>query len=228
MCASSHPVIHGSENVSRHGGLAAPLAVVTPVHRAIGQGVLVLDGRGGADEVQDGDLVRRARLGESWAHEMIYRRYVRLVGTTARRLLRNPADVEDVVHDTFLLAFRRIEQLNDPEALRAWLVRIAVSRAHRRFRWRRFVSLIGGEDPTPLLDEQRSNDASPEQCAELALLARVVGAMSLKLRTTWVLRHVVGYPLEEVAAACDCSLATVKRRLGKAEEIVQRHVGGEA
>lgn len=187
--------------------------------------VLVLDGRGGNEHVTDGDLVRRARGGETWAHEMIYRRHVRLVATTAQRLLRDASDVDDVVHETFLIAFEKITHLIDADALRGWLVRIAVSRVHRRFRWRKFVAFLGGDDPTAVLEEQACRDASPEQRAELALIDRALGALPLKLRTPWVLRHVVGCQLEDVAAACACSLATVKRRIAEAEGLVRRHLG---
>jgi RNA polymerase sigma-70 factor (ECF subfamily) len=189
--------------------------------------VLVLDGRGENEHVADGDLVRRARGGETWAHEMIYRRYVRLIATTAQRLLRDPSDVDDVVHETFLISFEKLDRLLDPDALRGWLVRIAVSRVHRRFRWRRFVALLGGDQPGAVLEDQASRDASPEQRAELALIDRALARMPLKLRTPWVLRHVVGCQLEDVAAACACSLATVKRRIVEAETLVQRHLGDE-
>ncbi len=187
--------------------------------------MLVLDGRGGNDHVTDGDLVRRARGGEEWAHEMIYRRHVRLVATAAGRLLRDPADVDDVVHETFLIAFEKLDRLLDPDALRAWLVRIAISRVHRRFRWRKVVALVGGEDPIAALEGQASSDASPEQRAELALIDRALSRMPMKLRTPWVLRHVVGCQLDDVAAICECSLATIKRRLADAEGIVRRHLG---
>lgn len=189
--------------------------------------LLVLDGRG-VDELSDGDLVRRARGGEAWAHEMIYRRHVPIVAATAQRLLRNPSDVDDVVHETFLIAFEKVDRLLDPDALRGWLVRIAVSRVHRRFRWRRVAALLGGPRPEAVLEEQVSHDASPEQRAELALIDRALARMPIKLRTPWVLRHVVGCPLEDVAAACACSLATVKRRIGEAEALVQRHLGEDA
>ena len=75
------------------------------------------------------------------------------------------------------------------------------------------------------MPEQASHDASPEQRAELALLDRALARLPQKPRTAWILRHVVGCSLEEVAAACDCSLTTIKRRLGEAEETVRVHVG---
>lgn len=180
-----------------------------------------------ADRPPDDDLVHRARGGDAWAIEAIYRRYVRLVASTAQRLLRSSDEVDDVVQETFLIAFEQLERLADPAALRGWLAQIAVSRVHRRFRWRKWTRLWSGAELEASLHDQASGEASPEQRAELALIDRALGRMALKLRTPWVLRHVVGYRLEDVATACGCSLATVKRRLAEAEAIVADHLGEE-
>jgi RNA polymerase sigma-70 factor (ECF subfamily) len=87
--------------------------------------------------------------------------------------------------------------------------------------------LWAGAELEASLHDQASNDASPEQRAELALVDRALSRMPLKLRTPWVLRHVLGERLEDVAAACNCSLATVKRRLAEAETVVADHLGEE-
>ncbi|MFT3696863.1 MAG: sigma-70 family RNA polymerase sigma factor [Kofleriaceae bacterium] len=179
---------------------------------------------GAADRVGDSELVERARAGDAWATETIYRRYVRLVAATAHRLLRSDDEVDDIVQETFLIAFERLDQLVEGNAIRGWLVRIAISRVHRRFRWRRWTRLWSATELEASLHDQASADASPEQRAELALIDRALGKMALKLRVPWVLRHVVGLPLEEVAIACDCSLATAKRRIADADHVVAEHV----
>jgi len=188
--------------------------------------VLVLDARRSSDHLTDATLVRRAQAGEEWAHEMLYRRHVRLVANSARRLLRDDAEVDDVVQETFLIAFEKIGSLLDAEVLRGWLVKIALSRVHRRFRWRRFVAFFGADGPDAVLEEQASRDASPEQRAELALLDRALLQLPRPLRTAWILRHVVGCQLEDVATACGCSLATIKRRIAEADAKVNEHLGG--
>jgi len=211
--------------MSRFAALVAPSRVA----RALASvpscpDVLVLDAR--ADEpLSDADLVRRAARGEEWAHAMIYRRHVGLVAATARRLLRNPADVDDIVQETFLIVFEKLGDLLDAEVLRGWLVKIAVSRVHRRFRWRKVVALLGGDGPEALLVEQASTEASPEQRAELALIDRALARVPSRVREAWVLRHVVGCQLDEVALACECSLATAKRRIVEAEARVREHLG---
>ena len=87
--------------------------------------------------VADAELVERALAGDGWAEEMIYRRHVATVASAARRLLRDGSEAADVVQETFLIAFEKLSTLAEPSALRGWLARIAVSRVHRRWRWRR-------------------------------------------------------------------------------------------
>nr|HEX4317895.1 RNA polymerase sigma factor [Kofleriaceae bacterium] len=183
---------------------------------------------GAAERVADADLVRRAIANDTWAIEAIYRRYVRLVANVAQRLLRSDAEVDDVVQETFMIAYQQLPRLAEPAALKGWLARIAVSRVHRRFRWSRFTRLFTGAELEASLHDQATDAASPEQRAELALIDRALARMSLKVRTPWVLRHVVGYQLEDIAVACECSLATVKRRIAEAEAIVKDHLGDEA
>ena len=65
---------------------------------------------------------------------------------------------------------------------------------------------------------------STDQRAELALIDRLLRGMKPALRLAWMLRRVDGLELGEVASLCDCSLATVKRRIAEADAIVDRHV----
>lgn len=204
--------------------LAALLSMVSAVFAGSTGEVIALPA---ADGVSDADLVRRAREGDEWATETIYRRYVRLVASTAQRLLRSDSDVDDIVQETFLIAFEKLDRLVEPAALRGWLAQIAVSRVHRRFRWRKFTRLWSATELGASLHDQATTDASPEQRAELALVDRALGRMPLKLRTPWVMRHVIGYQLEDIATACECSLATIKRRIKDAEAIMADHLGEE-
>ena len=214
--------------MSHHGAIVAlviVLALAMPALPARNGKILALPAQE-PDRCDDADLVRRAKRGDEWAHEMIYRRFVRLVASVAQRMLRNPSDVEDVVQETFLIAFEKIDQLGDAKALKGWLARIAVSRVHRKFRFRRWTRLWSAAELEASLEDQASDEATPEQRTELALIDDALAAMPLALRTPWILRHVLGHELADIAAACECSLATVKRRIADADAIVARHVTG--
>ena len=111
--------------------------------------------------------------------------------------------------------------------MRGWLGQIAVSLARRRFRRARLLRVIGldrGADDATLA-ALAAPGAGPEERVELALVDRVLRGMRSELRLCWVLRRVEGLELAEVASLCGCSLATAKRRIAAAEEIVRRHVG---
>lgn len=175
--------------------------------------------------VDDEALVARLQEGDRWAMEAFYQRFVHKITGISAKLLRNRADIEDVVQDTFIQAYRDIGQLMEPRFIERWLVRIAVNRAHRRFRKRALKRRLGLDRS---LDDERFVDqvgvAAPQEArAELALLDSAFDAMRIDDRVCFVLRYFEGYRLEEVARAVDCSLATAKRRLARAKHIVERH-----
>lgn len=181
-------------------------------------------------ESTDADLVLAARAGERAAEAALYRRHVRLVASVAVTALGPGADAEDVVQDSFLTALERLDQLKDPSQFRAWVVRIAVRHVHRRFRRRRLLRALGlgrGDDEA-VLPQLAAPHASPEVRAELVRIDARLAELAPELRIAWILRHVEGAELTEVAAACDVSLATIKRWLHRSEQHIAMHTRGDA
>ncbi len=174
----------------------------------------------------DEELVRRAQRGDRWAEEAIYRRYVGTVYGTARRLLGHTADAEDVVQETFVTAFSIWNQLKDSARVRQWLTQIAVRKVHRRFRRRKLLRALGLDrsiDDAPL-ELLAKHDLSHEARESLGALARALRELPFDQRAAWMLRYVEGSSLEEVAEQCECSLATAKRRIAAARNVIERHV----
>jgi RNA polymerase sigma-70 factor (ECF subfamily) len=180
-------------------------------------------GEGLSDEC----LVGRAKAGDRWAEEVIYRRHVESIAGLVLRLLRDRSEMEDVVQETFALGLERLGSLRDASALKSWLCQIAVSQVRRRFRRRRLLSFLGftrpGDD-TPL-EALAADGSSGEVVAELAAIDRVLQSLPVEQRIAWVLRYAEGESLEDVAKACACSLATAKRRIAAADARVSLHVG---
>jgi|SRR5690606_4565647 len=177
--------------------------------------------------ISDVDLANRLMAGEPWAREAFYRRYVKAVWCTALRLVGDRADADDVVQDTFVEALRDVSKLREPSRMRAWLLQITVHQAHRRFRKRKLLRRLGLERPQEdgLLETLAKPGASTETRAELACIDRVLGRVSASQRFAWMLRHVEGLSLEEVAEACDCSLATAKRRIARTAQHLEAELG---
>lgn len=176
--------------------------------------------------IADEKLVARALEGDRWADEAIFRKHARFIGSLAGRLLRSRSEAEDVVQDTFALALTELPKLRDPTKLRGWLTRIAVSQVRRRFRRARLLRVFGldrSEEEVGLAD-LASPGVDAHTAALLLDLDRALGELDGDRRIAWMLRYVEGEQLEDVAVACGCSLATVKRRIAAADEHVRARV----
>ncbi len=180
-----------------------------------------------ADAASDAQLVARAIEGDRWGREMLYRRHASYLLAIAARLLGNRNEGEEVVQDTFVTAFEQLSTLREPAALRGWLAQIAISQVRRRMRRGRLMRVLGldrGADDATLA-ALASPGTNPDQRAELALIDRAMRGMTSNVRIAWMLRMVEGLELAEVASACGCSLATVKRRIAAADAVVRTHIG---
>ena len=177
----------------------------------------------------DAELVRRALSADRSAEALLYRRHAARIARTAARLLRSHSEAQDVVHDTFIAAFSALEQLRDPRGFAGWLLQISIRLAHRRLRRDRLLRRLGfvGWTEDACLAQLAESDAPPEVRAELALLDALLQRMRSAQRIAWMLRRVDGYRLEEVAEACDVSLATAKRWISAADALVRAHVNLE-
>jgi len=170
-------------------------------------------------DLPDAALVEQACAGDKVAELQIYKRHVEAVAALVHRLLGVHAEVEDAVQDTFVCALEDLGRLRKPEALRSWLLTIAVRQAHRRFRRRTLRRWLGLDRPgdESALAAAVDMSASPEVKAELGLIDRALSELDPAVRIAWMLRYVVGHRLEEIAELCDCSLATAKRRVAAAD-----------
>src|SRR6185295_910900 len=150
----------------------------------------------------DAELVARARTGDRWSKEVLYRRHAGYLLGIAARLLRSRGDGEEVMQDTFIVAFRELASLREPAALRSWLAQIAVHLVRRRVRRARLFRLFGfaGGDDDRGLRAQAAPELAPDARAELALLDRALGRLRTEPQIAWTLRRVEGLSLAEVAS----------------------------
>jgi RNA polymerase sigma-70 factor (ECF subfamily) len=166
----------------------------------------------------DGDdaaLVHGFRRGEPGARGALYDRYAEHVHRVLHRLLGFDRDLDDLHHDVFVRALGSLPTLEDPSALKGWLTMIAVHVAHssisrrKRRSWLWFL-------PSDELPEVPSSAASGEVLDALRATYAVLDTLPVDERIAFALRFIDGMELTEVAAACETSLATIKRRLARA------------
>jgi RNA polymerase sigma-70 factor (ECF subfamily) len=149
----------------------------------------------------------------------LFKRFAPYVARIGLRLLGRESDVDDLIQEVFLAAFRQRDQLRDPQAAKNWLATIAVRTARRQLRRRRLRQFVGLDHGGPAL-ELPDPQISPEKRALLSRIYEILDSMGVELRLAWTLRYVEGEKLEVVAARCGCSLATVKRRIASAQALL--------
>lgn len=165
-------------------------------------------------------LVRGVRARESGALAELHDRFAGSVLRILRRILGPDHELEDLHHDVFVRALRSIDELREPAALPGWLHAIAVHTAQaaieRRARCRRWVLSFAPS----ALPEPEPSDPGAGQDAREALRAAygVLDQLPTDERVAFALRYFDGMDLSEVAQACRVSLATIKRRLSRAEQ----------
>lgn len=150
--------------------------------------------------------------------EAVLERLMTQYGTQLLRMcclhLRDVSLAEDAVQDTFVKAYRRLDDLRDDSRERAWLMSIAINtcRDYLRTAWLRRI------------DRRVSLDMLPEMSCEGVFPDPTVitEVMSLppKLREAVLLRYYQGLKMKEMADALDISLSTVKQRLDRANTIL--------
>ena len=163
--------------------------------------------------------------GPGSALEQAFRAHAPLVATMALRILGRHEEADDLVQDVFMKAGRWLSKLDDPSAIRAWLLKVTVRLAWRRLRTRRWRVALGFEGSYDYAEVARNDRLSPEDSAFLAEVYRILDRMPARERLAWSLRHVDGERLEDVAERCACSLATAKRWIATAQARLQKEIG---
>lgn len=160
----------------------------------------------------DARLVAGIAAREPWAVAELFDRYSELVQRMLYRTLGSRIDLEDLAQETFLKVIARAPTLRDPSALPGFVIGVAVRMARNEVRKRSLRRWVGLEHaPSPGIED---DPVLREQTAHAYAALERLDATS---RVIFVLRHVEELGLPEIARSLELSLATVKRRLVRAE-----------
>ena len=190
----------------------------------------------GAPALSDYRLVERVRSGDAAAFELIMRRHNRRLFRLARSVLRNGAEAEDVVQETYVRAFAKLDDFRGPEGFSAWLARIAYNEALGRVRGRdrvisldEYVSDGDGDGDVHRIETMTSQHPDPERLTgngELRrLLENAIDTLPDEFRAVFVLRAVEGMSVAETADALSIPPETVKTRFHRARHRLQETLG---
>ncbi|MHB8745505.1 MAG: RNA polymerase sigma factor [Gammaproteobacteria bacterium] len=177
----------------------------------------------------DGALVRRVLDGDRTAFDIIMRRYNRRLYRVARATLKNDAEAEDALQETYLRAYRSLAQFRADANLSTWLTRVLLNecfgRLRRAARRQNVLPIVGCHsevDFNATLDNDTEDPHSAVFRTEMReLLERKVDALPAAFRAVFVLRSVEDISVQETAQCLDITEATVRSRHFRAKSLLR-------
>jgi RNA polymerase sigma-70 factor (ECF subfamily) len=181
----------------------------------------------------DAPLVERVKQGDVKAFEMLVVKYQRRIERLVGRMVRDVDLVPDIAQETFIRAYRALPQFRGDSAFYTWLYRIAINTAK---------NAVVSRDRSPVeydLD-RNNNDESYDMQGRMkdsetpeglvltdeirSTVNAAIDALPEDLRTAIVLRELEGLSYEEIAATMDCPVGTVRSRIFRAREAIDRRL----
>jgi RNA polymerase sigma-70 factor, ECF subfamily len=182
-----------------------------------------------SDREIDQQLVERVQRGDKAAFDLLVAKYQRKIFRLLSRLVRDPAEIEDVAQEAFIKAYRALPNFRGDSAFYTWLYRIAINTA------KNYLVSQGRRAPTTTeanVEEAETFDDADQlrdlntpdsmlltkQVAEA--VNRAIDQLPEDLKTAIVLRELEGLSYEEIAESMGCPIGTVRSRIFRAREAI--------
>lgn len=180
----------------------------------------------------DQQLVERVQQGDQRAFDVLVKKYQHKIMSLVSRYVKHPGDVPDVAQEAFIKAYRALPNFRGESAFYTWLYRIAVNTAKNYLvaKGRKPPSSDIDVDDAEFLDAGHGlrDIASPERMLLSDELKRTVmdaiAALPDDLKQAITLRELDGLGYEEIAVTMDCPIGTVRSRIFRAREAIDKAI----
>ena len=181
------------------------------------------------DKDEDFLLVQKVQAGDKSAFNLLVSKYHRRVGRLLIRMVKNQEDIEDIVQDTFIKAYRAIGNFRGESAFYTWIYRIAINTAKNHLvtlgRKPSTLKELKDEDGETFEDDSAlSHIDTPESLYQTKQIGEAVNeamnALPEELRAAIAMREIDGLSYEEIAVAMDCPIGTVRSRIFRARDAI--------
>jgi RNA polymerase sigma-70 factor, ECF subfamily len=186
--------------------------------------------RSGASDLA---LFKRVQQGDKSAFDLLVVKYQHKIVNLIMRYVKDPSEALDVAQEAFLKAYRAAPSFRGDSAFYTWLYRIAINTAknHLVAARRRPMSI-----DVDLQDNEQyeifgklSDIDTPERLALTEEIGQAINKaiqdLPDELRTAILLREIEGMSYEEIAQTMDCPVGTVRSRIFRAREAIEKHLG---
>jgi len=181
-------------------------------------------------DVNDQQLVQRVQKGDKSAFDLLVLKYQHRVLKLVSRFVSDAAEAQDVAQEAFLKAYRALPSFRGDSAFYTWLYRIAINTAKNALvsNRRRPVDFdLDLQDPDQYDRHAKLKEVDTPEGVLLTdeireVVERAMQQLPEDLRTAIVLREIEGLSYEEIAEAMDCPVGTVRSRIFRAREAIDK------
>lgn len=182
--------------------------------------------------MNDGLLVKRVQQGDNGAFDLLVLKYQHKIVNLVSRYIRDKDEALDVAQDAFIKAFKALPRFRGDSAFYTWLYRIAVNTAKNYIvaaKRRPMDYDLDLQDPNyyDVHERLRSEDTPEAVAMKDEMQARIgdsINALPEDLKTAIVLREIDGMSYEEIAEAMECPVGTVRSRIFRAREAINKGI----
>lgn len=176
----------------------------------------------------DALVVEKIVAGDAASYELLIRKYQSKLFSTVLHMVKNRELAEDIVQESFLRAFRKLDTLNNRSQFYPWIKRIALNMALNHFEKEKRVLDVEKDDDESSFFENIASGESPEELTlkeEMRKYVRLfVDSLPDRLRVVILLREVEDMSYDEIAEMLNIPLGTVRSRLFNARNIIKERL----
>ena len=189
-----------------------------------------------SDLETDLQLVRLVQQGKKQAFDMLVKKYQYKVIGIAQRYVSNPDDAQDIAQEAFIKTYRALADFRGDSAFYTWLYRITVNTA-MNFVTSNANKMKSVDVDTPEIEsydgsEKLHDIANPENIMEgedaKRLIKKALDSLSDDLRQAICLREIEEMSYEDIAVVMNCPVGTVRSRIFRAREIIDKYLSEKA
>jgi RNA polymerase sigma-70 factor (ECF subfamily) len=184
------------------------------------------------DNLTESEAIRQAKDGVSAAFDYLYQAHCRRVYNLCLRMIKNPAEAEDLTQQAFLQLFRKIGTFRGESGFSTWLHRVTVNVVLMHLRRKKPTELLAEDlerhtSNGEISREHGSSDKSMFGAIERLNLMRAIRKLPAGYKQIFLMHDVIGYEHSEIAGLLGCSTGCSKSQLHKARQRLRRLLQGE-
>lgn len=180
-------------------------------------------------KIKETEIIKRILSGEKELYEILVRRNNQKLYRIIRSYLKDDAEIEDIMQDSYVKAFTKLYQFKLESSFSTWLIRIGINESLARLKEKGKLYHLNKQSDNlrsnTILEIPDNRQLNPQdnmvRNETKQILENAIDSLGIKYKTVYVMKEVEEMSLKEIAIALDLTIANVKVRLHRSKEMLK-------